>query len=314
MKKLSVSLTLFLVVICACKAGTQPAHSSIPLTSMDAPQGGKIVFGTVDGAATQAEAMGKVLRIVHTNCGDKPQVGNFLQSHDGNSLATFFTLTAKGQPMAGLVIVTMQGGKPPQVAVLYDTASRFPTTEPSLMRALSAAQQSVGGTAEGTGSHAQTQPVSATAGQPERLTMATSGDRSASIGLPAGWRITVVAAGQLTAEGPRGESVGLGLLYQGIIDPRSPQSQMQARYQNGGLPPLVCPLSNDLFPAFVSVSNQVRHNRGKSQGTYTPREPDGVRYGPCNSSSQLTSMMGSGRGRAVRELASCTPTAIRHGQ
>jgi hypothetical protein len=55
---------------------------------------------------------------------------------------------------------------------------------------------------------------------------------------------------------------------------------MQARYQNGGLPPLVCPLSNDLFPAFVSVSNQVRHNRGKSQGTYTlisstALEPDG---------------------------------------
>ena len=280
------------VALAACQSHSNPNAAAMPQPSptsqsssstfkiVSNPEGGQFAYGSLTGTGTLPQAMIYMLRQVHTYFGDKPQVGNFLQSHDGNSLATFFTLTAKGQPMAGLVIVTMQGGKPPQVAVLYDTASRFPTTEPSLMRALSAAQQSGGGTAEGTGSHAQTQPVSATAGQPERLTMATSGDRSASIGLPTGWRITVVAAGQLTAEGPRGEMVGLGLLYQGIIDPRSPQSQMQARYQNGGLPPLVCPLSNDLFPAFVSVSNQVRHNRGKSQGTYTlisstALEPDG---------------------------------------
>ncbi len=278
--------------LAACQSHSNPSTAATPQPSpasqsssgtlkiVSNPEGGQFAYGSLTGKGTLPQAMTYMLRQVHTYFGDKPQVGNFLQSHDGNSLATFFTLTAKGQPMAGLVIVSMQSGKPPEVAVLFDTASRFPTTEPSLMRALSAAQQSGGGTAGGTGSHAQAQPVSTAASQPERLTMATGGDRSASIGMPAGWRITGVAGGQLTAEGPRGETVGLGLLYQGIVDPRSPQSQMQARYRNGGLPPLVCPLTSDLFPAFVSVSNQVRKNLRQSQGTYklissTALEPDG---------------------------------------
>jgi len=39
------------------------------------PQGGTIVYGLVNGATSEAAAMSKVLRIVHTDCGERPQVG-----------------------------------------------------------------------------------------------------------------------------------------------------------------------------------------------------------------------------------------------
>jgi hypothetical protein len=99
--------------------------------------------------------------------------------------------------------------------------------------------------------------------------MATGGDRSASIGLPAGWQITSVSGGQLTAEGPNGERVFLGIIYQQIHDPRSMQNQ---RLPNSGSmgrnAPLVCAYGGDLFSAFVNVNNQVRQNNQLPAGTY----------------------------------------------
>ncbi len=56
--RFSAILSLFIVCICACKAGTQAAT---PMTTINGPQGGKIVYGTVAGATTQAAAMSKLL-------------------------------------------------------------------------------------------------------------------------------------------------------------------------------------------------------------------------------------------------------------
>jgi hypothetical protein len=99
--------------------------------------------------------------------------------------------------------------------------------------------------------------------------MATAGDRSASIGLPDGWKLTGVSAGQLSAEGPNGELVYLGIIYQQIHDPRSMQNQrMPNSGGTGRNVPLVCPYGGDLFSAFVSVNSQVRQNRQLPPGTY----------------------------------------------
>ena len=274
------ALILCLTVgIAACQS--RPQQSSQPAAGgdmkiVDNPGGGQFAYGSLTGEGTKVDAVVYMLRKVHDHFGDKPQVGKFFQSRDGNSLATFFTLNAKnmgGQPISGLLIVTMPGKSSPQVAVLYDYANRFEQTEPSLLKALSAER---GGTARpiGASSEAENPPRAQgggggnRGGVPERLQMATGGDRSAVVGLPAGWRLTGVAGGQLTAEGPHGEMAGLGLLYQGIVDPRNGGGQGMAGGGFSGRPQLVASLTADLFPAFVSITNQVRRNMGQSQGTF----------------------------------------------
>jgi hypothetical protein len=226
---------------------SQTSQSSAnDLKIVDNPSGGQFAYGSLTGQGSKVDALVYMLRQVHDHFGDKPQVGKFFQSRDGNSLATFFTLNARkmgGQAITGLVIVSMPGQSAPQVAVLYDSSKRFVSTEPALLKSLSAAWQ--------------------------HGTAAPSGDHSAVVGLPDGWRLTHVAGGTLMAEGTRGEVVNLGLIYQQIIDPNNPKSQSITRMPNySRTPHLICALNGDLFSAFVNVSNQVRHNNGKSQGTY----------------------------------------------
>jgi len=270
MKKLSVSLTLFLVVICACKAGTQPAHSSIPLTSMDAPQGGKIVFGTVDGAATQAEAMGKVLRIVHTNCGDKPQVGKIFQFKGTHTLGVFFTVTNHAQnntPVAGLVISAVSGPHQVEAALVSDRASRFgQTVNPMLQQLFS--RWSPGGQAAASssafgGTSARAGGGEATSG-PARLHTVVLRDNSASVGLPDGWRLDPGSGGgSIGAVGPNGERVFLNSA-RSAVDPNDPQVRSLARFGslNGNQGQVVYPFNADLTQAYPEVIRRWRHAGG----------------------------------------------------
>jgi len=63
--------------------------------------------------------------------------------------------------------------------------------------------------------------------------------------------------------------VMLGIIYQNIINPQSPQSQ---RLLSGPMasrgPRTVCPLTENLFSDYVCVFNQTRHNNGKPQGNF----------------------------------------------
>jgi hypothetical protein len=103
--------------------------------------------------------------------------------------------------------------------------------------------------------------------------VATGGDRSASVTLPEGWRLTGVAGGQLTAEGPKGEMVGLGIMLQGIRNPGGPRMPMFG--PPGGGAPLVAPFGGDLFASFDSLTNQVRRNKRLPAASYqlTKSEP-----------------------------------------
>ena len=101
------------------------------------------------------------------------------------------------------------------------------------------------------------------------------------IDMPPGWQLTRVGGGELVAEGNHGEMVLMGMIYQQIINPQSPQAQ---RLMSGPMasrgPKIVCSLGGDLFPDFVCVFNQVRHINGKPQGTFNlvntqPQQPDG---------------------------------------
>lgn len=228
------------------------------LKTINNPGGGQIVYGALTGATSLQSGMSLALRKIHSSFGDRPQIGQFFQT-DSNSVATFFTVngrTRSGEPkqFAGLVIVSMPPGSEPAGAALFDDSARFAKTGPMMMRTLNKAWRS--SSAAPGRAHA-----SAASGEAQPLRMVTGGDRSASIGLPAGWQIINVAGGQLVAKGPNDEQVFLGLIYQQINEPG-----MRSFGARG--PGLVFPRNGDLFSAYVSLTNQVRRSKGLSQASF----------------------------------------------
>ncbi len=262
-------LLLLGVLSPACGRTRAEATTDEALQIIDNPGGGQIVYGALPGESSFGGGMAAMLRSVHGHFGDRPQVGKFFQARGSDSVAAFFTLIAKnqgGKPMAGLVIVSMPQGSRPAAAVLYDEAARFPRTQSALMQKLNEAWP---GAASAAAARSTGPALTTTSHQaaPQALRMATAGDRSASIGLPAGWQFTGVSGGQLSAAGPNGELVYLGIIHQQIHDPRSRQYQGVPTAGAKGRS-LVCSPGGDLFSAFVSVSNQVRQNRQLPPGTY----------------------------------------------
>jgi len=267
-QRLTMAGILSLFVL-ALSAGQAQQSSQGGLTTVDNPGGGQFVFGPLTGQASKANALVYMLHLTHTHFGDKPVIGKLLQSKDGTSLATFFTLNAKtmgGRPIAGLVIISMQSQRDAQAAVLYDDAGNFVNSEPAMMKSLNAAWQH---TLVGAAGGAQNNATAAHPASVGPMHIATGGDRSAMVRMPDSWRITGVSGGQLVAEGDRGEMISMGMIYQNVLNP---QSQMGQRLMSGPMasrgPKVICPLSPDLFMDYVCVVNQVRRNNGKSQGTF----------------------------------------------
>ena len=67
-----------------------------------------------------------MLKTVHTNCGEKPQIGNVFQFTGTNSVGVFFTVTDHPEgniPLAGMVIATVTGPNQVEAAMIYDRAS-----------------------------------------------------------------------------------------------------------------------------------------------------------------------------------------------
>jgi hypothetical protein len=216
----------------------QPASPQSNFKVVETPGGGQYIYGPINGTGTMSDALVYMLRQIHTYVGDRPEVGKFFQSRDGSTVSAFFTASAKTRgnlPIAGLLIVSRAADGSACAAVILDERSRFGSSEPAMMKSLSAVWHPIGGES------------SATAHQrgPAALTQTTGGDRSASISLPAGWKLTSVASGTLTATGPNGEMVALGMLYQGFA------------------------MGPDLFENFVNISNQYRRKNGLQPGTYT---------------------------------------------
>jgi hypothetical protein len=270
-------LALGLAVTAVAGQSSKPVTDKDNLKIGNTSGGGQFAYGTIFGQMSKADAVVYMLHRVHNHFGDKPVTGKLLQSKDGNTMATFFTLKAvkmDGKPVAGLVMVVMHGNKDPQAAVLYDYATKFVSSEPSLLKALSAAWQGSGaGSAPG---GRATMPVGQEQNAPaprgggdQQLYPATGGDRSALINLPPNWKIDSVRGGGLVAEGTHGEMMVMGMIYQNIIDPRTQQGRNMI---NGPMasrgPKVVCPLQSNLFQDFVCVFNQVRQTNGKSQGSF----------------------------------------------
>ena len=259
-------------VIGAATAIAQPSTQA-GLTTVDNPGGGQFVYGSLTGQSSKVGALVYMLHQVHNHFGDKPQIGKLLQSRDGGSLATFFSLNAKtlgGKPISGLVIISMPEKGTPQAAVLYDDAKNFTSSEPSMMKSLTAAWSgSLNSSSSSNSRGGQTTQSVQSSGTLKQLFPATAGDRSAMIKMPQGWKIDRVGGGSLIAEGDRGEMVMMGLIFQNIINPQSPMGQrlISGPMASNG-PKVVCPLSENLFSDYVCAFNQTRRINGKPQGAF----------------------------------------------
>ena len=231
-RRFSAILLLSIVYIYPCKAGTPPPT---PTTTLDAAQGGKISYGTVAGATTQAAAMSKILIGMQNTCGEKPLIGKVFQFKGTKTIGVFFTVTdhSKGnKKVAGLVMSAASGPRQVEAALLFNDASRFgKTVNPMLQKLLSVWQP--GSQSAASGSSAGEQSASAGNGHSAssaRLHTATAPDNSASIGIADGWQLDPSSASSTMAlRGPNGEHAVYNAMKT-AVDPYNPQQVQAVRY------------------------------------------------------------------------------------
>jgi hypothetical protein len=259
---LCAKLTFVVLVIAAIPSSADTQDS---LKTVDNPGGGQIVYGPVTGQTSIQGAMGAMLRNVHSRFGERPQIGRFFQSGGSDSVATFFTVTAKsqgGKHIAGMVIVSMPNGSQPAGAIVYDDAQRFGTTANPMLKKLNEVwhPDSAKPAPSSSGAPPQTAAV-------PPLQQTTFPDGSGSIGLPAGWQITSAGKGTVNAVGPNSESIHFGLYFP-ILDPRNPQTQMSLR-SGRPLPGMYTayPSGGDLVQAFLAVVQQVHQKQHAAMPT-----------------------------------------------
>jgi hypothetical protein len=266
MKALIKSL-LFAAV--ALSMAVVPSHAQ--LKSLDGPKGGQIVYGPVDGADSPAAAMGSILRSLHKQYGDKPQLGRVFKVRGTNSDAVFFTLVKRNQnnmQIAGMLISAPVGPGRVEAALLSDEASRFGTSINPMLQTLFATWQpggapgasSDGSSKGGSGGGAEA-PV-------ERLTQFVLPDQSAPVDLAPGWHSTPQSgAGTIIAEGPNGERVLLDFPFL-AMDSSNARVQQTMRFAQGAgrntshARALYYPYGGDPVKTFIDLNAMVRQRDG----------------------------------------------------
>lgn len=261
---------LGLFALCCCRLG----FAQTPLTTINDPKGGRIVYGKVDGASTEAGAMGIILRSLHSQYGDKPQVGNVFRVRGTNSVAVFFTLVKRTQgntAVAGMLIASRASNGYVEAALLTDDAARFGATINPLLTTLFSRWQPGGGpmaggaAPSGDGATAAV-PVGGSAIAP--LRRYTAPDQSVSVSLPEGFKVTTAAGGTINAEGPNREVVAIGDGFN-AMDTRNPRVQQTMRVvQQGGLrntvyaKALYYPYGGDPARTYADLINMFRQRNG----------------------------------------------------
>lgn len=212
--------------------------------------------------------MGAMLRAVHNQCGEKPQVGKIFQVRGTDSVAVYFTVVKRTQgnkPVAGLLIATQAAPNHVEAALVSDDASRFGSTVNPMLRQLFSVWHPGGATANASAPPAKNSApapasVAATGGHSAavpRLHKVTLPDNTASVSIPDGWKFNtkVSGGGTIVLEGPHGggEGIVLNTAYSGQ-DPTNPGFQ---RARQGGFrpPPNVVfhPHNGDLVKAFPDL-------------------------------------------------------------
>jgi len=257
-------LMFFAVGICLSQVQAQT-----PITSIQAAQGGDIVYGSVSGVTTQPAAIAKLLKFVHSDCGEKPQIGRPFKFRGTGAVGIFFTVVnhPHGEKhVAGLVIAVATAPNQVEAAILSDEASRFGKTVNPMLQQLSSVWKPGGqagaSSPASSGTSAPTRGAS-TAG-PAQLHQVVLPDYSASVGVPDGWKVNPSSAGgTIEVIGPHGERLGLNMAQMGrdLNDPQI-RSLAQAGIRGNNQGSIVCPFNVDLTRVYPEIFRQWRHNNG----------------------------------------------------
>jgi hypothetical protein len=298
------SSAFLLCLLCAAPASAQALQTISP------PEGGQIVYGQVAGQTTEAGAMGAVLRSVHQNVGEKPQVGKLFQVHGTESVAVFFNATRRngaGGQVGGIVIVTKVSSDHVEAALVTDEATRFHRNLPQYMKTLMAAWHPFKDAAQAQNSGAQSGGPSAPVAALHQVALP---DRSASVSLPDGWQIAprISGGGTIVASGPNGEVAFLGVTF-GASDTNNPMVQQTMRaLQAGGLRGTVyaqaayIPYGADMQKTFVYLFNKSRASGNMPTADWTFSSFTPVQGGGPNHCAHLTGTVDFKDQRGVREL------------
>ena len=212
---------------------TLPVIAQGALKTINPPQGGTIIYGQVDGQTTESGAMGAVLKSVHQNVGEKPQVGKLFEVHGTQSVAAFFSATRRngnGGQVGGIVIVTKVSTDHVEAALITDEATRFHKNISGYMKTLFAAWHPlVGGGSAHSGSGGSAHSGSG-GGPVAPLHQVVMPDNSASAKIPEGWHVVpnLSGGGTICAVGPDGESALMNITFL-ANDPRNPTVQQTLR-------------------------------------------------------------------------------------
>ncbi|MGB9071132.1 MAG: hypothetical protein WCC22_00545 [Terriglobales bacterium] len=245
------------------------ASAQTPLTTIDMPQGGRIVYGKVKGADTQGAAMTHVLRMMHQNCGEKPQIGKVFKMRGTDSVGLFFTVVnhpAGNVPVAGLIIAAGSGARQAEAALVSDRADRFGSTINPMLTKLFSVWHPGGAAAVSTSAPVAKNPAPATASTAVGhsapaavLRTVSASDGSATIGVPDGWMLDPhSASGTMLVTGPHGEQVYLGMSRMGI-DPTHQGNRMIPRLPGT----LIYPFRGDMTREFANMFQAWRRANGK---------------------------------------------------
>ena len=300
--RISVSSVLWLFF---AAIGSPTAAAQASLKAIDNPQGGRIVYGPMEGATTQAAAMSQVLRMVHTSCGERPQIGKVFRVRGTNSDAVFFTVVNHplgNRPRAGLLIASAAGPNGIEVGTVIDDATRFGSTVNPMLKQLfsewhpgGAGQASDPTTGAGSAMGAALHPV-------------VLPDHSAMAGFPDGWKVAPGSAGgTIVAFGPRGETANLGWTI-GVVDSNNSNARQthatSMQYGRGASNQIFYPYAADPARAFPDLMNLfLRNHGGQTPATFqitssTPLSNPGKR---C---AHLTGHVDQHDGKGMMELNS----------
>jgi hypothetical protein len=196
------------------------ANASDTFSTIQSPGGGTIVTAALGNGRSLQASIALVLRHIHTEFGQRPNVVNVAENTSAHSATLFFNETKNGKPYSGMAVVSAVPGTQAAGAVLYDTTARFGKTLGPMLGKLGSVT---------TPSRA---PAAARPAPAEPLQHHVFADGTGSIDVPADWKLTNGGGGSASGVGPTGEIV----TYDLALSAMEPTNATAINYLRG-LPP-----------------------------------------------------------------------------
>ena len=262
--------------------------------------------------------MGFVLRSVHNDCGERPQVGNLFQVRGTNSVAVFFTVVNRAhgnKPVAGMIIAAQTGSNQFEAGLVSDSADRFSQSVNPMLQQLFGVWHPGGTPAASTASGGGPAPTQGSAsGSPVPLHRVTAPDNSVALSVPAGWTVNPNSGrGAIIVMGSNGEQIGLGM-NRGGIDPTNPFRVRMAQQRYSLIPPgtVVYAFRGDVTKEFTNLLQAWRRAGGQGPARIEITSIQPMPTSPGNHCAQASGQMDpDGRGMQAFNTSICASDPTR---